>query len=115
MCAPHRMQYAHFRELGMFAGSGAVEAGCKAVIGQRLKLSGMRWSLPGAVRGLLIAVLTAVTAPAAGTATAVLAATQVASFGSVIIAVVAVTSGLATTVTTALAVAHGLDKLIRRE
>ena len=44
----HRMRYAHFRDLGMFVGSGAVEAGCKAVIGQRLKLSGMRWSLPGA-------------------------------------------------------------------
>jgi hypothetical protein len=44
----HRMRYAHFRQLGMFIGSGAVEAGCKAVIGQRLKLSGMRWSLPGA-------------------------------------------------------------------
>jgi len=44
----HRMRYARFRELGMFVGSGAVEAGCKAVIGQRLKLSGMRWSLPGA-------------------------------------------------------------------
>jgi hypothetical protein len=43
-----RMRYAHFRALGMFVGSGAVEAGCKAVIGQRLKLSGMRWSLPGA-------------------------------------------------------------------
>jgi hypothetical protein len=25
-----------------------VEAGCKAVIGQRLKLSGMRWSVRGA-------------------------------------------------------------------
>ena len=37
-----RMRYAHFRELGHFVGSGAVEAGCKAVIGQRLKLSGMR-------------------------------------------------------------------------
>jgi hypothetical protein len=44
----HRMQYARFRELGMFVGSGTVEAGCKAVIGQRLKLSGMRWSVPGA-------------------------------------------------------------------
>lgn len=44
----HRMHYAHFRDLGMFVGSGAVEAGCKAVIGQRLKLSGMRWSVPGA-------------------------------------------------------------------
>jgi hypothetical protein len=44
----HRMRYQHFRSLGMFAGSGAVEAGCKAVIGQRLKLSGMRWSQQGA-------------------------------------------------------------------
>ncbi|PYI69719.1 ISKra4 family transposase [Arthrobacter livingstonensis] len=44
----HRMQYARFRRLGMFVGSGTVEAGCKAVIGQRLKLSGMRWSDPGA-------------------------------------------------------------------
>ena len=44
----HRMRYAHFRDLGMFIGSGAVEAGCKAVIGQRLKLSGMRWNIPGA-------------------------------------------------------------------
>jgi hypothetical protein len=44
----HRMHYAHFRKLGMFTGSGAVEAGCKAVVGQRLKLSGMRWSMPGA-------------------------------------------------------------------
>ena len=42
------MQYAHFRNLGMFVGSGVVEAGCKAIIGQRLKLSGMRWSVPGA-------------------------------------------------------------------
>ena len=42
------MQYARFRDLGMFVGSGTVEAGCKAVIGQRLKLSGMRWSVPGA-------------------------------------------------------------------
>ena len=32
----------------MIGGSGAVEAGCKAVIGQRLKLSGMHWSQPGA-------------------------------------------------------------------
>jgi hypothetical protein len=43
-----RMRYAHYRNLGMFIGSGAVEAGCKAVIGQRLKLSGMRWTAPGA-------------------------------------------------------------------
>ena len=44
----HRMRYQHFRALGMFVGSGVVEAGCKAVIGQRLKLSGMRWTIPGA-------------------------------------------------------------------
>lgn len=43
-----RMQYKAFREAGHFVGSGSVEAGCKAVIGQRLKLSGMRWSVPGA-------------------------------------------------------------------
>lgn len=44
----HRMRYAYFRKHGMFIGSGAVEAGCKAVIGQRLKQSGMRWNIPGA-------------------------------------------------------------------
>lgn len=44
----HRMRYRYFREHGMFVGSGVVEAGCKSVIGQRLKLSGMRWNIPGA-------------------------------------------------------------------
>ena len=44
----HRMRYAHFKKLGMFVGSGAVEAGCKAIVAQRCKLSGMRWSLAGA-------------------------------------------------------------------
>jgi hypothetical protein len=44
----HRMRYKHFRSLGMFVGSGVVEAGCKAIVGQRCKLSGMRWSVPGA-------------------------------------------------------------------
>lgn len=43
-----RMRYARFRAAGHFVGSGAVESGCKAVIGQRLKLSGMRWSEHGA-------------------------------------------------------------------
>ena len=42
------MQCARFKKLGMFVGSGAVEAGCKAIVGQRCKLSGMRWTLPGA-------------------------------------------------------------------
>lgn len=44
----HRMRYAYFRAHGLFIGSGTVEAGCKAIIGQRLKLSGMRWNIPGA-------------------------------------------------------------------
>ena len=44
----HRMHYAHFKKLGMFVGSGAVEAGCKAIVAQRLKLSGMRWTQAGA-------------------------------------------------------------------
>jgi hypothetical protein len=44
----HRMHYARYRSLGLFAGSGVVEAGCKSVIGQRLKLSGMRWTEQGA-------------------------------------------------------------------
>jgi len=43
-----RMRYATFRRQGHFVGSGAVESGCKAVIGQRLKLSGMRWTEHGA-------------------------------------------------------------------
>jgi hypothetical protein len=42
------MRYARFRELGVFVGSGAVEAGCKSVVAQRLKQSGMRWSTRGA-------------------------------------------------------------------
>jgi hypothetical protein len=43
-----RMRYAEFRAQGLFVGSGVVEAGCKTVIGQRLKQSGMEWSLRGA-------------------------------------------------------------------
>jgi hypothetical protein len=33
---------------GWFIGSGVVEAGCKNVVGKRLKQSGMFWSEPGA-------------------------------------------------------------------
>jgi hypothetical protein len=43
-----RMRYHWFRSRGLFVGSGAVESGCKAVIGQRLKLSGMHWTVAGA-------------------------------------------------------------------
>jgi hypothetical protein len=43
-----RMCYKHFRARGLFVGSGVVEAGCKTVIGQRLKQSGMRWTVAGA-------------------------------------------------------------------
>jgi hypothetical protein len=43
-----RMRYAEFRRQGLFVGSGVVEAGCKTVIGQRLKLSGMHWTVRGA-------------------------------------------------------------------
>jgi hypothetical protein len=43
-----RMRYHWFRSRGLFVGSGVVEAGCKAVIGQRLKQSGMHWSIRGA-------------------------------------------------------------------
>jgi hypothetical protein len=43
-----RMRYHWFRQCGLFVGSGVVEAGCKAVIGQRCKQSGMHWTVPGA-------------------------------------------------------------------
>ena len=42
------MRYAEFRLAGYFVGSGVVEAGCRTVIGQRLKRSGMFWSVRGA-------------------------------------------------------------------
>jgi hypothetical protein len=44
----HRMRYAYYRKLGMFVGSGVVEAGCKSVLGARLKRSGMHWTTRGA-------------------------------------------------------------------
>ena len=43
-----RMRYHWFRQCGLFVGSGVVESGCKSVIGQRLKLSGMHWTAVGA-------------------------------------------------------------------
>jgi hypothetical protein len=44
----HRMRYQHFRELGMFTGSGAIEGGIKAIAVQRTKQSGMHWTVAGA-------------------------------------------------------------------
>jgi hypothetical protein len=43
-----RMRYRWFRSRGLFVGSGVVEAGCKSVIGQRLKQAGMHWTTAGA-------------------------------------------------------------------
>lgn len=43
-----RMRYPQFREQHLFVGSGVIEAGCKTVIGSRLKRSGMFWSVRGA-------------------------------------------------------------------
>ena len=43
-----RMRYPEFRAKGLFVGSGVVEAGCKSVIGSRLKRSGMFWTVRGA-------------------------------------------------------------------
>jgi hypothetical protein len=43
-----RMRYRWFCQCGLFVGSGVVEAGCKSVIGQRLKQSGMHWTINGA-------------------------------------------------------------------
>ena len=42
-----RMRYPEFRKLGLFVGSGVIEAGCKTVLG-RLKRSGMFWTVRGA-------------------------------------------------------------------
>jgi hypothetical protein len=44
----HRMAYRKFSSKHYFIGSGVLEAGCKTVIGQRLKLAGMHWSVEGA-------------------------------------------------------------------
>ena len=43
-----RMRYPKFRRQHLFVGSGVIEAGCKTVIGSRLKQSGMFWTVWGA-------------------------------------------------------------------
>lgn len=45
-----RMQWMNYKELkslNISIGSGVTEAGCKVVVSERLKLSGMRWSFEG--------------------------------------------------------------------
>jgi hypothetical protein len=42
------MNYADYRKVGYFIGSG-VQAGCKTLVGQRLKASGMFWGEIGAI------------------------------------------------------------------
>jgi hypothetical protein len=56
----HRMRYQHFRDLGMFIGSGAIEGGIKAIVVQRAKQPGMHWTKgvvppwPGGTRGNVV-------------------------------------------------------------
>lgn len=42
------MQYSEYKRVNLPLGSGIVEAACKTIYTQRLKLSGMRWSKAGA-------------------------------------------------------------------
>lgn len=39
----HRMDYPYYLAQGWQIGSGPIESACKTVVGQRLKLAGMRW------------------------------------------------------------------------
>ena len=48
------MLYKTYRKAGYFIGSGVVEAGCKTVVGQRLKGSGMHWTEEGALHVLAL-------------------------------------------------------------
>jgi hypothetical protein len=43
-----RMRYPEYRAQGLFVGSAVIEAGCKTVVGARLKRSGMFWTVAGA-------------------------------------------------------------------
>ena len=52
------MRYDIFRDKGYFIGSGVVEAGCKTLVCQRFKCSGMHWSQIGLK--FLLAIRTAI-------------------------------------------------------
>ena len=43
-----RMRYSKFRAQSLCTSTGVLEAGCKVVIGTRLKRAGMRWTVQGA-------------------------------------------------------------------
>jgi Uncharacterised protein family (UPF0236) len=43
----HRLRYPEFRALHLCTSSGVLEAGCKVVVGSRLKRSGMHWTVRG--------------------------------------------------------------------
>ena len=43
-----RMRYPEFHQQGLCTATGVVEAGCKVVIGTRLKRAGMHWTVSGA-------------------------------------------------------------------
>lgn len=43
-----RMRYPQFRAAGLCTSTGVVEAGCKVVVGARLKRAGMHWTVRGA-------------------------------------------------------------------
>jgi len=49
-----KMRYKTYRDQGLFYGSGVIEGGCKSVIGQRLKESGMFWTEAGATSVLTL-------------------------------------------------------------
>ena len=42
------MRYQHFRDLGMFSATGAIEGGINAIVVQHAKQSGMHWTVDGA-------------------------------------------------------------------
>ena len=46
------MNYPKFRKQHLFIGSDVIEAGCKTVIGHRLKQSGMFWSVANSILAL---------------------------------------------------------------
>jgi hypothetical protein len=44
----HRIHYPEFHQQGLCTSTGVVEAGCKVMIGARLKRAGMHWTVSGA-------------------------------------------------------------------